>query len=117
MSAVFALAAVLAVTASEQASMTLYKLPSSVTAAYGAACLDGSPPAFYHRAGRSNRFIIFLEGGGWCSNSSTPGSLADDFEPCDKRALTDTGSSTHYNHSEFGGDYGQKLHIVFCCEV
>jgi len=89
--------------------MTLYKLPSSVIAAFGAACLDGSPPAFYHRPGqKSNRFIIFLEGGGWCSNSTSPGS-DDNFESCDKRALTDTGSSTNYNRSEFGGDYGGIL--------
>ena len=61
-------------------------------------CLDGSSQAFYHRPAsnhNSTRFIIFLEGGGWCSDGSNPGP-DDNFEPCDKRADTDTGSSKNY---------------------
>jgi hypothetical protein len=70
-------------------------------------CLDGSPVAFYHRRAiepRSTRFFIFLEGGGWCSDGSNPGP-DDNFEPCDKRADTDTGSSKAYAStvSDYGG--------------
>lgn len=32
-----------------------------------AKCLDGSPPAFYvHQGTETNKFVIFLEGGGFC---------------------------------------------------
>lgn len=34
----------------------------------GAVCLDGSPPAYYFRAGKNNSrsWIVEMEGGGWC---------------------------------------------------
>eukprot|EP01084_Bolivina_argentea_P179253 309757_1 len=35
-----------------------------------AACLDGSPQAFYYRPGYGNgvnKFVLYLQGGGWCS--------------------------------------------------
>lgn len=32
-----------------------------------ARCLDGSPPALYvHQGTQKDKFIIFLEGGGYC---------------------------------------------------
>lgn len=32
-----------------------------------AKCLDGSPPALYvHQGTETNKFVIFLEGGGFC---------------------------------------------------
>eukprot|EP01046_Picozoa_sp_COSAG06_P054611 COSAG06_NODE_9782_length_1819_cov_1.097093_1_plen_97_part_10 len=41
----------------------------ATTAKHGAKCLDGTPPAYAIRRGQgpnASRFIIFLEGGGWC---------------------------------------------------
>ncbi|KAL8550395.1 hypothetical protein ACS0TY_009004 [Phlomoides rotata] len=37
----------------------------------GAVCLDGSPAAYYYAVGTNegfNRWIVYLMGGGWCSN-------------------------------------------------
>jgi hypothetical protein len=34
----------------------------------GAMCMDGSPPGYYLRAGTVRKWIIHLEGNGWCSN-------------------------------------------------
>lgn len=58
-------------------------------AARGPACLDGSPPAIYVRAGAgadASKLVLFWEGGGWCW------SLAD----CLARAATPLGSSASY---------------------
>lgn len=68
-----------------------------------AKCLDGTPPAFYWRAGRDSgarSLIFFLQGGGWCYPSdiqqpcypSTSHCTAN----CHIRANTTTGSSLHY---------------------
>ena len=36
-----------------------------------AKCLDGSPPALYvHQGTETNKFVIFLEGGGFCQGES-----------------------------------------------
>ena len=45
-----------------------------------------------------------MEGGGWCSDGSHAGP-DDNFEPCDARALTDTGSSKAYPDQvpDYGG--------------
>lgn len=54
-----------------------------------ARCMDGSPAAFYLRRGHDsgeNKWAVFLEGGGWCSN----------FEQCVNRSLTSLGSSKSY---------------------
>jgi len=55
----------------------------------GAACLDGSAPAYYIRPGFGNgvsKWLLFHEGGGWCT------SLAD----CVGRSKTALGSSKSY---------------------
>ena len=33
----------------------------------GAVCLNGSPGAFFVRRGDPSRWIIYLNGGGWCA--------------------------------------------------
>ncbi len=60
-------------------------------------CLDGSPPGYYFRAGEgngTNKWIIHLEGGGWCINESA----------CYDRSKTDLGSSKNWPPS--GAAYG-----------
>ncbi|CAI7823569.1 unnamed protein product [Closterium sp. NIES-54] len=61
----------------------LYLLPSNP---YGAKCLDGSPPGYYHRPGNaagSAAWHIHLPGGGWCTSMAG----------CLHRAQTDQGST------------------------
>lgn len=52
----------------------------------GAVCIDGSPGAYYLRKGSSSKWLIFNEGGGWCT----------DTESCYKRSTQDLGSSKGY---------------------
>ncbi|XP_065663750.1 uncharacterized protein LOC124816442 [Hydra vulgaris] len=52
---------------SETPPMKLYRITNAVKA--GALCLDGSPPAYYHRPGSGtseNLWIIHFNGGAWC---------------------------------------------------
>ncbi|XP_065840834.1 uncharacterized protein [Oscarella lobularis] len=59
----------------------------------GAVCLDGSPPAYYRGNGTgsdSNKWIIHMEGGGWCPNNAD----------CYDRSNTPLGSSTSYGPTE-----------------
>jgi hypothetical protein len=49
----------------------------------GAVCLDGSPGGFYYKKGSTDKWIVFHQGGGWCSSHTD----------CLKRAGTDLGSS------------------------
>jgi len=48
------------------APLTLVRLPQAFADAYGAKCLDGTPPAHYTLKQDPARWIIFIEGGGWC---------------------------------------------------
>ena len=51
----------------------------------GAACLDGSPYAFYIARNRSStRWTLYFRGGGWCYNESL----------CEDRAVSKLGTST-----------------------
>ncbi|CAH9099723.1 unnamed protein product [Cuscuta epithymum] len=53
----------------------------------GAVCLDGSPSVYYFDQGEGqglDNWLIFLEGGGWCSNQSE----------CKERSESKYGSST-----------------------
>jgi hypothetical protein len=54
-----------------------------------AACLDGSPFAFYVWPGNSSEWSIFINGGGWCLTEKL----------CQARAATALGSSLGYNAS------------------
>jgi hypothetical protein len=56
--------------------------------AHGARCLDGSPAGFYiERGSDATRFVVHLQGGGWCINASD----------CRNRAGTHLGSSVNYS--------------------
>eukprot|EP01084_Bolivina_argentea_P222322 376316_1 len=72
----------------------------------GAKCLDGSVPAFYFRPGwdnGTNKFQIFLEGGGWCAgiNENVGG-----FGNCYSRAKNSpVGSSKTWPQYIIGGQY------------
>lgn len=51
----------------EMQPMTLYKVDKGIRD--GAVCLDGSPPAYYHRPGvgpNDRSWIIHFNGGAWC---------------------------------------------------
>ena len=54
-----------------------------------AACLDGSPYAFWIWPGNSTDWSIFVNGGGWCLTEAL----------CEARAATALGSSLGYNLS------------------
>ena len=92
-------------TASVDGDWTLHKMVAAAESK-GAVCLDGSPAAYYLRqpsiappAG-STPWVVFMEGGGWCLESS-----------CLSRAGTDLGSSTKYpaqpGAMEGGGLYAE----------
>ena len=61
----------------------------------GAACLDGSPYAFYYVPSKSGstKWSIYLNGGGWCY----------DERDCAQRAKTRLGSSTLFDPTESCG--------------
>ena len=67
-------------------------------AARGAVCLDGTPGGYYIRRGDPARWLIFHQGGGWCSSDDN----------CADRAQTDLGSSkawpSTYNDTYCGGE-------------
>ncbi|XP_062512571.1 uncharacterized protein LOC134188416 [Corticium candelabrum] len=65
----------------------LVLLPDAVND--GAVCLDGSAPGYYIDKTSVNRWIIHLEGGGWCYNKSD----------CYYRASSWLGSSTYWNRT------------------
>ena len=89
----------------------------------GAVCLDGSPAAYYWRAGSGsgkNSWVLFLEGGGWCcsklpvllpvilrchlsqgivawrSRCAGLGTAVGGFDSCLSRSHGGLGSSTSY---------------------
>ena len=71
----------------------------ATTAKHGAKCLDGTPPAYAIRRGQgpnASRFIIFLEGGGWCF------SVAE----CAGRRHGGLGSSKGYQPGNAASDKG-----------
>eukprot|EP01124_Arcella_intermedia_P010495 TRINITY_DN1699_c0_g1_i1.p1 TRINITY_DN1699_c0_g1~~TRINITY_DN1699_c0_g1_i1.p1 ORF type:complete len:359 (+),score=55.83 TRINITY_DN1699_c0_g1_i1:27-1103(+) len=65
----------------------------------GAACLDGSPPAFYYYPGTgdgANKWFLHYEGGGFCLS----------LDNCYARSKTKLGSSTSYTQTQnLGGGY------------
>lgn len=72
----------------------------------GAACLDGSDPAYYFAPGSStgaDKWFIYHEGGGWCTT------LAD----CYARSKTRLGSSKDYANTMDLGDgyFSNKINI------
>ena len=63
--------------------MSWAKVLLTNAAARGAVCLDGTPGGYYIRRGDPARWLIFHQGGGWCSSDDS----------CADRAQTDLGSS------------------------
>eukprot|EP01084_Bolivina_argentea_P206408 352429_1 len=74
----------------------------------GAACLDGTVPVMYWRAGTGdgiNKFHVFMEGGGACVGDAT-GLDEPCFDSCEHRAGTDLGSSKGYpKNSNYDNSY------------
>ena len=71
------------------AGMAHVNFTKTVLGTHGAVCLDGSPGAYYFRAGSgtgTRKWYVHFEGGGWCT---TP-------RECASRAMTMLGSSTGY---------------------
>ena len=73
-----------------------------------AACLDGTPQAFYYRPGYAagaNKFVIYLHGGGWCAGIDETVSPACG-QTCAWRAQhSDLGTSANDEpYLYFGGD-------------
>jgi O-palmitoleoyl-L-serine hydrolase len=75
--------------------LSLYTLPKEFANLYGAACLDGSPPAFYYAPAAdpayASNFQIMYEGGGWCFDETAAGTIAS----CASRAMGGGGSSNN----------------------
>jgi hypothetical protein len=71
----------------------------AIVASHGAKCLDGTPPAYAIRrgvGGNASRFILFMEGGGWCFG-------VDD---CAGRRGGGLGTSSGYSNGGTKGDLG-----------
>ena len=69
--------------ASSATPLNLVVLPQPFADSFGARCLDGSPPASYRLVQDPTRWIVFIEGGGWCFTNAS----------CATRALGGGGSS------------------------
>ena len=52
----------------------------------GAVCLDGSPGGYFLSKRDPSKWVVFMEGGGWCGSDAN----------CLSRASTDLGSSKHW---------------------
>lgn len=85
----FALAGALTSLAAAQAPLKLFKVEHDTAQAAGAYCLDGSVPAFWLGSGDPNRWVIFIEGGGWCFGSTANATI----QSCAGRAGGGGGSS------------------------
>ncbi|CAH9080603.1 unnamed protein product [Cuscuta europaea] len=99
-------------------NVTLTVLDSATSK--GAVCLDGSPPGFYYDKGYGegvNKWVIFLEGGGWCQNGLD----------CKNRAYGRLGSSKAMNPTNNLGDMlsesstenpdffnWHRVHVAYC---
>lgn len=87
------LALATAASAAQQQGLPVTVLPADYAAAYGAACLDGSPPGFYSLVQDTSKWMIFIEGGGWCFDQTAAGTIQN----CAGRAGGGGGSSNGMN--------------------
>jgi hypothetical protein len=49
-----------------QSQMQSYVVPQAIADKHGAKCLNGAPPFYELRNSTSDKWMLFLEGGGWC---------------------------------------------------
>lgn len=85
-------------------AMQVMVVAPETTARFGAKCLDGTPPAYSIRPGvgaNASRFILFLEGGGWCF----------DVASCGSRRRGGLGSSKSYVPGTTQRDYGGVMSL------
>ena len=85
-------------------AMTVKVVAPGTVAAHGAKCLDGTPPAYTIRNGtgtNASRFVVFLEGGGWCFSVSD----------CEGRRGGGLGSSSGYIPGHTSRDLGGVMAI------
>ncbi|CAH9104721.1 unnamed protein product [Cuscuta europaea] len=64
----------------------------------GAVCLDGSAPAYHWEAGKGHgaaNWLVYLQGAGWCLNSSIYHTSDNSVQSCESRAAGENGSSHH----------------------
>ena len=88
--AALAVLALAAFPAAHSAALSALVLPQSFADTYGAKCLDGTPPAIYYSLNASSStWLLFLEGGGWCFDTTPSGTIAN----CFGRAAGGGGSS------------------------
>ncbi|VFR00864.1 unnamed protein product [Cuscuta campestris] len=78
--------------------------------AEGAVCLDGSAPAYDLEVaqghGDKRNWVIYLQGAGWCLNSTIYQAKDNSIESCRSRAASRFGSSRYMNASVFGHFFG-----------
>lgn len=92
-------AAALLCLAAAQAPLALHKLDPAFAAQFGAACLDGTPPGLYALVQDPTKWILFLEGGGWCFDTTPAGTISN----CAGRAQGGGGSSNGMGSSMNAG--------------
>jgi len=63
---------------------------NEAAAGKGAVCLDGSPGGYYLKRGDPKRWILFMQGGGWCTST----------EGCTARVLNNSYINYAYNIQE-----------------
>ncbi|XP_019179027.1 PREDICTED: pectin acetylesterase 8-like [Ipomoea nil] len=69
----------------------------------GAVCLDGTPPAYNWDAGKDegvHNWVLHLQGGGWCLNSTLYETLDYSVQSCKSRVYGYLGSSEHMPATE-----------------
>jgi O-palmitoleoyl-L-serine hydrolase len=70
--------------------LSLTVLPQAFATQFGAACLDGTPPAYWLHAGDPAKWVFLIEGGGWCFD---PAGANATITACAARAAGGGGSS------------------------
>ncbi|VFQ97609.1 unnamed protein product [Cuscuta campestris] len=94
---------------------SLLQLPTTVSSkihilesakAEGAVCLDGSAPAYDWEVAKDNanrrNWLVYLQGAGWCLNSTIYQAPDNSTESCRSRAAGRFGSSRYMNATDFG---------------
>ena len=86
--------------------LTATVLPPSYVTKFGAACLDGTPPAIYtHLGADPSTWVVFLEGGGWCFDVTPEATV----KSCFGRAAGGLGSSNGINTNKSTTNIGGIL--------